>query len=379
MQSELLDPEYMKFIQMQRAMQQRQEDPEYLAQRQQLASGNNDVGNAAAIAKSLSALGTLKGKSAPTEGYDMAADQAQKQQQAQLGEFNRREDQSNKQLGLQQNVMEYLQNLKEKKSARQDNLMAQTAAAQNKQQEAKEKLAFQQENDKRDRDFKLQLANIQNSGMGKVVPSVDKDGKPVNLVYDKAGNVKETVAGVPKANTADNAAKKSNQEADYRYISLRNNAQKLKDLIKTNGTNVLTGDAGTSMDSTIYEMAVDFAKLVDPDSVAREGEVASAKKYMLPFRENYGLTTSNDTAKDQIDNYIQTLDQRLAARKAAQVGNTKAITYQEPKADSSSGIVYAAEKNPNKITLTNGKEKYSIDRNNTAAIKAAMAEGFKEE
>jgi hypothetical protein len=110
---------------------------------------------------------------------------------------------------------------------------------------------------------------------------------------------------------------KSDNEVAYRYNSLKQKAADLKALVQKHGTNVMTGPEGTEMDRAIYQMAVDYAKLVDPDSVAREGEVAAAQKYMLPFREYGGLTTSNDTAVSQIDGYVADLDKRLAAKEAA--------------------------------------------------------------
>lgn len=148
-------------------------------------------------------------------------------------------------------------------------------------------------------------------------------------------------AGQKAKTLATPAASKSDQEANYRFISLKNNAQQLKDLIEKEGTASFTGSAGSQMDSKIYQMAVDFAKLVDPDSVAREGEVAAAQKYMLPFRDNGGLTTRNNTAKMQIDNYMKDLDSRLAARNAAKTGDTDAITYKKPAPSGESGTAYA--------------------------------------
>lgn len=107
---------------------------------------------------------------------------------------------------------------------------------------------------------------------------------------------------------------KSSSEVAYRYNVLQKNAEELKNIIKKYGTAEFTGSAGSDMDSKIYQMAVDYAKLIDPESVAREGEVAAAQKYMLPIRDWGGMATSNKTAESVIDNYTKALDTRLEAR-----------------------------------------------------------------
>ncbi len=160
---------------------------------------------------------------------------------------------------------------------------------------------------------------------GYVIQGTDQPVYSLGGKYtDISGN---PVPGIePKPDKSQNQVAKTNRESDYRYNKLNTNAQELKDTILGNkekgtkgvGTFEMFGDKGSSMDSKIYQMAVDFAKLVDPDSVAREGEVAAAKKYMLPVRDWGGMGTSNETAGKMIDNYIADLDSRLAARKASQ-------------------------------------------------------------
>jgi hypothetical protein len=48
-------------------------------------------------------------------------------------------------------------------------------------------------------------------------------------------------------------------------------------------------EAAAGLDKEAYELAVAFAKIVDPTSVAREGEVDAAKKYMVPM--GFGIPT----------------------------------------------------------------------------------------
>lgn len=112
-------------------------------------------------------------------------------------------------------------------------------------------------------------------------------------------------------------------ESSYRYNILNQNLNKLSDIVNESGTFELFGDEGTKMDSLIYQTAVDYAKLVDPDSVAREGEVAAAQKYMLPIRQNMGLGTRNKTAQSLIEDYKKSLDERMNARQAAKGAATR--------------------------------------------------------
>jgi hypothetical protein len=106
-------------------------------------------------------------------------------------------------------------------------------------------------------------------------------------------------------------------ESTYRYNSLNKNLDKLDKLVEDEGTNVITGPEGEIMDKIIYEAAIDFAKLVDPESVAREGEVAAAQKYMLPIRNQMGLGMSNKTARQLIKDYKDSLNERMEARNSA--------------------------------------------------------------
>lgn len=109
-------------------------------------------------------------------------------------------------------------------------------------------------------------------------------------------------------------------EAGYRKQQIQTNALKLKSLINESGTNVMVGPEGAVMDGIIYQMAVDYAKLVDPTSVAREGEVAAAQKYMLPVRSWGGMGYSNATAEKIIDQYLVSIDDRSRNMKASTLG-----------------------------------------------------------
>jgi hypothetical protein len=58
------------------------------------------------------------------------------------------------------------------------------------------------------------------------------------------------------------------------------------------------------------DTAIAYAKIVDPDSVAREGEVQAAQKYLIPM----GLGEQNATTLEAIKGMRRTLQQKAAAR-----------------------------------------------------------------
>ena len=139
-------------------------------------------------------------------------------------------------------------------------------------------------------------------------------GKPVYFDPDtgqfKAGEI--NVYRKPEKEGGEPKESKSSKEFDYRKSSISNNVNKLKALVRQHGT-VDLGQAGSAMDSLLYQIAVDYAKMVDPTSVAREGEVAAAQKYLLPIRNLGGFRYSNEEAEKIIDNFLQDVNARSEA------------------------------------------------------------------
>jgi hypothetical protein len=106
---------------------------------------------------------------------------------------------------------------------------------------------------------------------------------------------------------------KSMLEPRTRAANIERNANELYNLIDKYGTYEMTGPASSMIDSKIYQLAIEYAKLVDPTSVAREGEVATAQKYMLPVK---GMFKSNSTAKELINKFKQDAQNALASRES---------------------------------------------------------------
>jgi hypothetical protein len=331
-----LDPrvqEYLDEIEKRKSMSS---DPRYQAS---LGTSNlaaqkamQDQQDLAGYSKAFSQMGQLKGRAADTSGIqDVATANAKRIAQNQQGIAEQelgREQARDKQSSNKMKIAEYLQSRTDKQTELAD-----------RKSERQEDRDWRVAQDERNFSQQKQLAGVAAGNARSLEELRSKNDMSLAELRGKQQPISGT-SGSP----LDKAQVRQNQEADYRYIALKNNAQKLKDLIKREGTSSFTGSAGVDMDSTIYQMAVDYAKLVDPDSVAREGEVAAAQKYMLPFRENMGLTTRNSTAQQQVDNYITSLDARLAARKASQSGDIGAQTYaSKPERESGTAVAAPAQ------------------------------------
>jgi len=143
--------------------------------------------------------------------------------------------------------------------------------------------------------------------------STGKQDEAGNLLFynketgdTKAGpKIRDSAAGIDKK------AERSKKEASSRYKVMQGNLKRLSEIIEKTGTFELMGPESGQMDALIYNIALDYAKLVDPESVAREGEVKAAQQYMLPVK---GLFMRDSTAQQHITDYQQGLKDRLASQ-----------------------------------------------------------------
>jgi hypothetical protein len=78
--------------------------------------------------------------------------------------------------------------------------------------------------------------------------------------------------------------------------------------------------AKATLDQLPYQLAILTAKIVDPASVAREGEVDAAKKYLIPA----GFFTTNKTTLAALNNMRETFKQYKKARVEAKGGDPAA-------------------------------------------------------
>ena len=101
----------------------------------------------------------------------------------------------------------------------------------------------------------------------------------------------------PPKKTVGDISFEQNSSASLRY------ADELIDAINTYGTTETYNSKGSAKLAQLpYQMAIAYAKTVDPTSVAREGEVDAAKKYLIPMgmftRKETALAAANEFKKD---------------------------------------------------------------------------------
>jgi hypothetical protein len=85
-------------------------------------------------------------------------------------------------------------------------------------------------------------------------------------------------------------------EVENFVANINDNIEALERQIKDTGTFELFGPESADLERRITAIAVDMAKLADPGSVAREGEVATMKRGLFPTSGTGALFTRNATA-----------------------------------------------------------------------------------
>lgn len=158
----------------------------------------------------------------------------------------------------------------------------------------------QLQKDQRQRDFELKKL-----GMQQLYKGMDRQQK----IADKAKE-KSKILG------------KDQKEFARRFSSIVSEAENLKDLIDKKGTFEAFGPHENILNQKLESLAVDAAKLYDPQSVARESEVQSFKNMLF----EPGLMTTNKTAKGTLDAFVQLMKDR-ASREAGLENNEQLSTY----------------------------------------------------
>lgn len=113
------------------------------------------------------------------------------------------------------------------------------------------------------------------------------------------------------------AAKKDEKNAAFTANTdvARNLLGQLKEVINRSGTyETRFGNEADSavLDAVPYQLAITYAKIVDPSSVAREGEVAAAQKYLIKL----GPTADKKVALQQIKHFEDTIEAYTKAFKS---------------------------------------------------------------
>jgi hypothetical protein len=132
-------------------------------------------------------------------------------------------------------------------------------------------------------------------------------------------NPNEIITGPPLYQKPDAPKEPKPPKADesaYRFKSIKNHLARMKSIISNEGTFDL-GSTGAELKQLVYNLAVDYAKAVDPDSVAREAEVEAARKFLAPILEWNGLRYSNKQAMDILQRFESNLLEREDAYKSS--------------------------------------------------------------
>lgn len=127
---------------------------------------------------------------------------------------------------------------------------------------------------------------------------------------DKARDIAKSSLPVLEVKEEDKAPKKTAADVTFEQnasAALRFTNQ-LSDAIKKYGTFEMASPEGSAQLGQLpYQMAIAYAKTVDPSSVAREGEVSAAQKYLIPI----GLGTRNETALKAAESFKKDIEERV--------------------------------------------------------------------
>ena len=146
---------------------------------------------------------------------------------------------------------------------------------------------------------------------------VDNEGKPVHFIQTGKTEQQDETA-------VQNFAEYERQIADL---------EKAIDRSGTWESRMGNAEDAASLAALPYKAAITYAKIVDPASVAREGEVEAAKKYLIPL----GLWASKDVALAAIKNQREEIRRRKADFEKIKGMKTLNVTPQTPVAGS--GVV----------------------------------------
>jgi len=153
----------------------------------------------------------------------------------------------------------------------------------------------------------------------------EQDPTRKRILTGVADSAEQGLKSKAKDLSAADLAFESNASAALRY------ADEFENTVRKYGTfEVGSPEGSAKLGQLPYQMAIAYAKIVDPSSVAREGEVAAAQKYIIPT----GLLTRNDTALNAISNFRNDVLNRTSEYSrisGRQVNIPKPIDYTKPQ------------------------------------------------
>lgn len=154
-----------------------------------------------------------------------------------------------------------------------------------------------------ERDLKRELAK--GKGGGRPKDPLVEEKKRVDLERAKVGLEKDTNAPLVKKQEA-------TRQVDNFVMDLKDNIKTLRKQISDTGTFELVGPESKNAERLVNNIAVGLAKLADPESVAREGEVALARKGLIDTEGPGAFFTRNSTALSVLDALEAEIEQKRA-------------------------------------------------------------------
>jgi hypothetical protein len=95
-------------------------------------------------------------------------------------------------------------------------------------------------------------------------------------------------------------------EVEGRSRTIKDRLSDIRNLIKTGGTYDVTGAHNAKLEAALNDVATDYAKMLDPASIARPTEVEQAKKSLF----DVGPWIRDSTASEQLNAFEKALEQR---------------------------------------------------------------------
>lgn len=100
------------------------------------------------------------------------------------------------------------------------------------------------------------------------------------------------------------------EEIEARKRTIGDNIKRARDLIKKYGTVESTGPEAELLQGMLDEIAIDTAKLQDPDSVARPAEVQLVRQSLVPEDTLGRMTMTNKTADEILSQFEKRINER---------------------------------------------------------------------
>jgi len=132
------------------------------------------------------------------------------------------------------------------------------------------------------------------------------------------------------------------EEIEARKRTIGDNIKRARDIVEKYGTVEATGPQSELLQGMLDEIAVDTAKLQDPDSVARPAEVQLVRQSLIPEDTLGRMSMTNKTAKTILDEFEKRINERAAT-------GYKVRGIDQPTDNNSGGMV--------KVQAPNGKIK----------------------